>query len=78
MTDDYLGDVIGETYSRKHFDKEKKELVCDLVIYIPCKLYTNNPLFTHHLLDYYSRKHLALYLHSFASKNSASVTEKFC
>ena len=34
MTNDYLGDVIGETYSRKHFDKEKKELVCNLEI--PC------------------------------------------
>ena len=32
MTNDYLGDVIGETYSRKHFDKEKKDLVCGLFI----------------------------------------------
>ena len=32
MTNDYLGDVIGETYSRKHFDKEKKTLVRGLAI----------------------------------------------
>lgn len=27
MTNDYLGDVIGEAYSRIHFDKERKALV---------------------------------------------------
>ncbi|CAB4000537.1 endothelin-converting enzyme 1-like [Paramuricea clavata] len=32
MTNDYLGDVIGETYSRKHFDKEKKALAKKMIV----------------------------------------------
>lgn len=28
MTNDYLGDIIGEAYSKKYFNKEKKREVC--------------------------------------------------
>jgi predicted metalloendopeptidase len=46
MTNDYLGEVIGETYSRKHFDKEKKDLVCGLLINIlECILYAMKILY---------------------------------
>ena len=38
MTNDYLGDVIGEAYSRIHFDKESKALVgrINLLVFISC------------------------------------------